>query len=643
VPLPTTRRLVGGRIRTMSSERTDTSATSVDGGDGGPQRGEALLRGVALVVTVAAAAAAVIFRAVPERSVAVQALCLFAALVWVGALASEAWRGRRPMRLRPLEWLPGLALLALAFLLRSRMLSYLPLPERTGFEELQMGADGYGVLTSSILPLEFRFSKAIAALGLAWGRPTVEALRLPFQIMGYTSLAVLYLCLRGLGVSRWPSAFVTITAAVSRWFVIGSGVAYEDFSPTLVLLLLMLCLIKVDLKRASATAWAAVAGVMAGVLLFENSSFRFAVLLGVGWVIWVAMRGQREGRGSARWRPLAFFVVTMVLVAAPILLDVVQHGKGSIFFEAVTRYAKERQGAVAPMAWENLRKSLAVLAGWPVEDGSLLAREADRAVHPLTGLLFALAAFAGLVRPYTPFVRALVLAAVFAIVVCSVTTNDFQPTRLAAVASLMRLPVGAFLESVQRGIGRMASRLARFGRSVVDAPPDRRRKLALRAGVVTAIVYVTLSVFIVHASAARIGRMAADRGIWREYANDQYVTALYLAREAKPGSRVLVVTPGLDRIWSPDSIAYWVYAEKRLQVEGVQELPARQAIGRGTLVVLGAEGRALRAEEIERLRALAEETGSLATMDLYRGRGERILVASACVGCDGSVSSTGVR
>lgn len=137
--------------------------------------------------------------------------------------------------------------------------------------------------------------------------------------------------------------------------------------------------------------------------------------------------------------------------------------------------------------------------------------------------------------------------------------------------------------------------------------------------------------------------MAGDRAIWREYANDQYVTASYLANEAPAGYRVLVVTPELERDWSQQSIAYWVYADKQLEVAGVRELPRPNAITPGTFVVMGAEGRALRVEELDRLRTLAEETDSLATMDLYRGRGERILVASICVGCDASTSSSGAR
>ena len=427
--------------------------------------------------------------------------------------------------------------------------------------------------------------------------------------------------------------------------MIAGGVAYEDFSPTLILLLLVWCLIRSDRPRTGAPAWAAAAGVFSGVLMFENSSFRFAIVLAGGWLVWQALRetGRVEIKGFERWRPVALFVVTWGLVAAPMLADVLHAGRGSIFFEAVSRYAKGRSGMLAPTAWENLRESFAMLAGWPVRTGSLVALAAGHAVHPLTGALFALAALVGLFRPGKPIVRTLVLAAVLATVVCSVTTNDFQPTRLSPVVSIMLLAVGVLLEDMRRLVGRAASRFVPGGELPADDHLQRERPVSAGIGVAIAVACAALSVFIVQASATRIGRMAGHRSTWREYANDQYVTASYLANEATSGAQVLVVTPGLERDWSKHSIAYWVYAEKRLQVEGVQELPAREAIARGTLVVMGSEGRALRVDEIDRLKTLASETDSLVTFDVYRGRGDRILVASFCVGSGGSASASGTR
>jgi hypothetical protein len=632
----------------MTSPKTLSRSAPREGNEEGSSPRRAHAKGVLLSVvlgsaTLATVAGAEFLRGSPERSLVVQTACTLVALLWVGVASREGWRNQQPLRLAPVDVLAGFALVAVACVLRYRMLAYLPLPDRTGFEELQMGGDGYNVLTSWVVPLEFRFSKLLAAAGLACGGETVEALRLPFQLMGFGRLLAVALCARALGVGWWPTAFVTLTTAVSRWFVIGGGVAYEDFSPGLFLLLLVLCMIKVDVARGSAAAWAAGAGIFAGILMYENSSFRFAIVLGVGWILWLALSEGRRSlrRGWARWRPLAFFLATLGLVATPMLLDVVHHGTKSVFFEAVARYAGGRSSLLAPVALDSLGNSIATLAGWPVRISFFLAPDFDYAVHPLVGALFILAAVAGLVRPWRPIVRALVLAVIVGVVVCAVTTNHFEAARLAPLASLLVLAVGAFLEATTVTVRRFFSRVLTRAESAAGSGSVGGGRVAVIAAVGIAVVYFVLSLFVVQASAARVGAMAGNRDVWNEYLNNQYVTASYLARGARQGSRVLVVTPGIEREWSQHSIAYWVYAKKRLKVEGVQELPRREAIPGGTLVVMAAEGRALRAAEVGQLRVLADDTGSLDTFDVYRGRGERILVASICVGCGERAAVTG--
>ncbi len=627
---------------------TDTIPAPPGGGGGTGSRRDLLSRvreaaWVALpaLATVAALALAEFERAAPSGTAAVQLVCVFVALSWVfAALKGTRQRGGSGWRLRLRRWLPGLALLAVAFALRYWMLAYLPLPGRTGFEELQMGADGYKVLLTHALALEFRFSKVIAAIGLGLGGETVEALRLPFQLMGYARLAVLVLCLRALKAGWWPTAFVTLAAAVSRWFVIGSGVAYEDFSPILFMLLAVWCLIEVDVTRPAATAWAAGAGIFAGVLMFENSSFRFVILLAGGWLLWLAL-GRAGTSGvprPARMRPFAFFGVTFVLVSAPMLVNVLHAGVRSIFFEAFVRYAQGRSGLLAPTFLANLEESVATLAGWPVRISFYLAPEYSHAVHPLIGTLLVAACLAGLVRPRVPFVGAMMVAVLLAIVICCAATNYFVATRIAPVFSLLLLAVGTLLDDLERWVTRILSPLsgvARDGDYPRESGPRVARTRVLPFG--AAVVYGVLSLWVVAASAARIRAMARDRDVRNEYLNDQYVTASFLARVARPGSRVLVVTPGKRRDWSPLGIAHWVYARKRLRVEGMPQLPDGDGIAPGTLVVIGAEGRALTEGEIAELAALAARKGSAQTLDVYRGRGARPLVASICVGCGAGV------
>ncbi len=522
--------------------------------------------------------------------------------------------------------LAALAVLTVAFVVRHWSLGVLPPLDRTGFEELEMGADGYRVLTTGVLPLEFRFSKAISALGLSWGGENLHALRVPFQLMGYATLLVLWLCLRNLGVRRWPSAFIVISAAAARWFVIGSGVAYEDFSPILWMELLLLCLIKLDFGRRSAAAWAACAGALAGVLMFENSSFRFATVFAAVWVVWLtAVRG----RGAwERWRPLAYFSATGALVALPMMADVLRRGSRSIFFEAIVRYANGRPTVLPPRFAASVGQSLALIAGLPMRISFYLAPEASHAIHPLLGALFAGAAVTGLAVRGRPLVRALVLAALGAVIVCSATTNFFAASRLAPVLSILLLPAGVLLEDigafVRKALAAVNGRLGVSGRVA-------RSGSALGS----ALVYGLLAAAVVNASAHRVAAMAASSDVRNEYLNDQYVTASYLEKAAAPGMHVLVVTPTVERDWTRGGIAYWVFARKHLDVRGTTVMPRADDVPGGVLLVYRPEGRPLEGAEIAALRELANRTGSNRSLTLMKGHGGRVILGSVCVHCDG--------
>jgi hypothetical protein len=589
--------------------------------------------------SVASVVLAVTERSEPSMAIVVQLACIGTAVAWVAAAALLTLRAGGIRRgLRPASWFPALAIVLAAGALRYLMLSYVPFPGRAGFEELQMGADGHMVLTTHVLELEFRFSKLAAALGLWLGGPTIEALRMPFRLMGYGSLAVLVLCLRALRVGWWPTALMTVIAAASRWFVIGAGVAYEDFSPVFAMLLLVWCLIRTDPARASGAAWGGAAGLFAGILMFENSSFRFTIVLAGGWLLWLAVRGRRATAGGAdrHWRPLALFAATLVVVSAPLLVDIVHSGVNSVFFEALLRYGRERSSVVTPLFWSNLEQAFALVAGLTVRISFFLAPEVGHAVHPLVGALLMLGLVGALVHPREPFLRAVALATLLAVGVCCAATNIFAASRLAPVFPLLLLDAGGALEDLG-GLARRA--LARAPSGVATSPHEGtvRGRLHRFPGLTlgAAMLYGVLSLWVVDASLSRVRAMAADRDVRNEYLNNQYVTARFLARLAKPGSRVLVVTPAGRRDWSPGSIAYWVYAGRHLRIEGIPRLPDAGALAPGTLVVVAAEGRPLTEREVSALEALGRQTGSLGTLDVYLGRGGRPLVASVCVGCEG--------
>lgn len=587
----------------------------------------------AAAVATAAAVSVTLFRwGNAETYLLGQTWCLAAAALWIAAARPGPRAGRVRIRDRVPSMLVALAILAVTCLVRWWLLGMLPPPDRTGFEELQMGSDGYRVLTSGILPLEFRFSKALSALGLLWGGENIRALRLPFQLMGYGRLVVLYLCLRALRVGRHPSAFVTVSAGTVRWFVITGGMAYEDFSPMFAMQLLLLCLIKVDQGQHSAAAWTALAGALAGILAFENSSFRFLIVLAAVWIVWLAA-GRGRG-GWERWRPPAYFFGIGCVAALPMLVDVAHKGGRSIFFEAIMRYGHERDGLLPTQFLASVGDSLALIAGKPMRISFYLAAEADPVIPPLFGVLLLGGAVMGLVVRGRPLVRALVLVALGAVVVCSATTNFFAPSRLAPVLSILLLPAGVLLEDIgglaRKGLGMLAARLGPRGRGLISG-----------ARVGEALVYGLLAVLFVAGSARRVAAMAADPDVWNEYLNDQYVTASYLGQVGKPGMPAIAVTPGLRRDWSSFGLAQWVFARRDLRVTGMTAMPAAESVAAGTLVVLRAEGRPLRDGEIAELRDLAGRTASAHTLRFLTEHGDRVVLGSVCVRCEVGVAGGG--
>ena len=110
-------------------------------------------------------------------------------------------------------------------------------------------------------------------------------------------------------------------------------------------------------------------------------------------------------------------------------------------------------------------------------------------------------AITGLVVRGRHFVRALVLAALGAVVVCSATTNFFASSRLAPVLSILLLPAGVLLED----LGKLARRVFPLLAARLD---PRGRGLISGARVGEALVYGLLAVLFVAGSARRVAAMA---------------------------------------------------------------------------------------------------------------------------------------
>src|SRR5262249_24095905 len=145
---------------------------------------------------------------------------------------------------------------------------------QTCLEETKKGGDALGVLKGGPMAFDFRYTKALGALGLHRGLDPLDDLRFFFRVNGCASLLFLALCLRALGASPLATLFVTLTAATLPWLVFGGGVADETFAGLAPSLALLWMLAETERSPARSASWAAAAGILGGVLVYEYVSFQ---------------------------------------------------------------------------------------------------------------------------------------------------------------------------------------------------------------------------------------------------------------------------------------------------------------------------------------------------------------------------------
>jgi hypothetical protein len=555
----------------------------------------AVLTGIAAVGALVAIALSAGLSDRADLAAPVQLVCTAIAVILVGLASWWDRPGHPRPRLSATRVLLGAALVGAAILLRLALHDTLPPPDRSGFEELEMGQDAWDLLTHGELSLDFRLSKVMAAAGLAIGGESLEALRWPFRIAGYLNLLLAALCLTHLRV-RWPAlAFVLLTTATARWLVIGSAVAYEDFSSTPVELLLLLAVLKAASPGNGLLRWAAVAGLASGILMFANSSFRFLILLAGAWFVWCALRATRQ---ADRWAP-ALFLSVLVAIAAPTVVDIAVRGTQAGFFEPLVRHASDRAGRILAFnVTSHLLDATRMFAGLPVRLSFYLVPDGDRAFHPILGFLFLSGLLIALAAGKA-VERALALSAVAATVACCAVSNGFVASRLAPVVPILILLGGVVA-------GRAHALLARGIAAIAQrAPGGGGSSPSSVATVPASIVFAAATVAMVLVNVGRIESMAVNPIVVDEYSNDTFLVSRCIARRAHPRQTVVIHTEPVTLDWSANLGSAWLYAKLQPRIVGLQRLPEVANIPPSALVIVAAMGRPLRAVTLARVEALA--------------------------------------
>ena len=584
-----------------------------------------------LLLVVTAIAVADRWEQHPDRAIAVQAVCLAAAVIWAASRACP--RSAAPQRRD--ERIAILILLCVAVLLRLVLLRWLPPTNQTGFEELQTGGIAHKMLATGNLPLEFRFTNLFATLGFFLGGETVGALRAPFVALGVVALAVLVLTLRDLGVG-WSATIVTcLTAATLRWLVIGT-VADELFASLWIAGAIVWCLVRSERHLDQSARWAALTGILSGMLMFEYTSYRVMILLSGAWFLWRALQ---TSSGHRRTRVQAFvaFVVAFAAMSAPMLVDVVHHPGSTVFFEAFRRHGGERGEMLSPNALDHVKQYTMALAGGLSSADQLLTPGGEPVVPPLIGLLVIGGAAVAAIRR-RPIVRALVATAVFTIVTASLSANNIAIGRMFPLLPLAMVMLGVSLQDGRRLLAAAWARVKPGGYSNAGSSPSdwhaghswHRWKVEVNEPLFDPprVVFAGLALTIVALNVAATQRMASNISVLLEYCNGDYATAYWIGKDARLGQTVVLVTPDTGQSWQTDNDAMWLYARKNVTIRGHGRWPQRETIPPGVLLVVGVRGRTLLDEELRPLEEIAKAAGVSAAIRLHENAAKHCSVAS---------------
>ena len=467
-------------------------------------------------------------------------------------------------------------LVGVAVLLRLLLYEYLPLDGAFPLEEMnQAGAGLHVSYHGGDLPLKTRFTAVMAGLGfLLFEDTSLETLRSVFKVSGLLQIVIMALTLRRMSVS-WPATLVSVfTMSSLSWLVMGSGLAYENFSALLFVSLLLYCIVASATSRDNSLVWAGLAGVSASILLYEYDSFRVvAALVPLFWFVKALLSKNSDVRRCALHSG-GVYMVCLSVVAAPIFAELFSLSEpGNILIDATRRHHYEGAGLSSVLSYlspsfDILRMNFWAIIGIEVSDAGIWRLPNGSVVPPVVGVLFGYGVFYALTgkQGLLPFTLAFILIVI--LVTSSLTTINFLLDRIAVV-----LPMAIFLVAPSLDV------LLRFfkptdGVSWTDVSLLRNP-----------VTYLTLlTIFIVFANVSGTIDVSSNSNVVREFQNRQYFVCRTIGMQDLEFDDVVVYA------WShcgKRNVELWLYPDLAGKIENVDSLPLLGDLRSGTLYVLG--------------------------------------------------------
>jgi hypothetical protein len=571
---------------------------------------------------------------------------------------------------------PAWLLVLVAIILRCSAYFIMPPANQTGFEELQTGEIAYRMVWTPELPVEFRFTNILGAVGFSTGSGiNLQSLRLPFQITGIISLILIVLSLQSLKVGWMPTILITFISATLPFLVIASGTADEIFAAILFASLLLACFIKSETRPKNQPFWYAAAGIFAGILMYEYTSYRVYILLGLGWLLWRCFsKGKSEQKNSSsnKWFNLLSFIIPLFLIALPTIILIVRNPATSIFFEAFRRHGSERPTLFSPEFLFNTKQLLLGLTGWPSVVSLYLTSLNKPVIQPVVGWLFGFSFIYCLFITSRGFLRVLAMSVIALVLGAALLANDPNFSRMAPAIPLLLIMTGVFLESLYSKINQWilmslpkkgitfslllknqteSSNLIESALVLVKTPEAKEVMLkpvsqitinSPRIGrliwnTIAVLIFTFLAVYISITNLDSLRQMRNDPQIINEYVNDDYSICAAIGSISIPGQQVYLYSPDEIVHCSDNPNEGWYFNGNRVVLHHiVGQFVSPEALVPGDLIVEGVRNRNLGNDEISLLINLGKVTNSLNSLQFSKDIAGKVNTASICFQCNNS-------
>jgi hypothetical protein len=603
-----------------------------------------------------------------------QGLCFLLAFTWLMGTSKNLIKTLSQIKFAQIRIHPAWLLVFLALILRYYSYSIFPPANQTGFEELETGVAAYRILFTHYIPIGFRFTNLMGAWGVSMGLD-LPSLRFPFRIMGLVGLILMVFSLRSLKVSWMPTLLIIFIAATMRFLVIASGVADELFAGIPILTASLLFVVKSENAKTNRSFWLAAAGIFAGILMFEYTSYRMFPVVVVVWLFGKCVYKstvEENDTGTSACFNLFSFVVPLILMALPILVQTLRHQGTPELFEAFLRHDVERTTIFSEASLFQLKNQILGLTGQPAALSVFYTPVGEPVILPLVGWLFGISFLFNLFFMGRGFPRVLAVNVFLTIVSASFFANNLNIGRMSPTIPMLLVMSGIFLEKVYQKILQWM-KMFEFRKEVIlffpryvlaqqsasstssaiqvdkagqgEFSPTHYRKISISPQKIGHLAIKTLAslfflVFISQITLANLDslkKMSKDPLVINEYVNDEYSACAHIGAVVKPEQRVYIYSTEGYALCSPLVSEGWYFGDNHPEIHHVSgefvSAPSAVLVP-GDLVVMVTSNRGLTDEEISRLVNFGNITNSLASLRFSENAAGRITAGSICFQCD---------